>query len=331
MNDLLRILAESIKAAVGVNAAAYALAIVGLNLHFGFTGLINFGHIAFMAVGAYTMAIVVDSGMSLWIGIPCGLLAAVVLGLLLGGPTLRLRADYLAITTIAVGEIIRISIRSSAFEGLTGGVFGIQGFATEFHDLNPFTPGARYGFWRVTFDHRQLWVMVVGWSLAVICSLLVWALMRAPWGRVIKAIREDEDAARSLGKNVFVFKIQSLCIGGMFAALGGMILAFEAQAVVPDRYLPLTTFFLWAAMILGGAASVKGAIAGAMAFWFVVSSADGLLRHGVSTGFIPEWLLTSQQVAAVRFIIVGIMLGALMIWRPQGIFGKREEVMIGAR
>jgi neutral amino acid transport system permease protein len=331
MNDLLRILAESIQAAVGVNAAAYALAIVGLNLHFGFTGLINFGHIAFMAVGAYTMAIVVDSGLSLWIGIPCGLLAAVVLGILLGIPTLRLRADYLAITTIAVGEIIRILIRSSAFEGLTGGVFGIQGFATEFHDLNPFNPSTRYGFWRISFDGRQLWVMLVGWGLTILCSLFVWALMRAPWGRVIKAIREDEDAARSLGKNVLVFKIQSLCIGGAIAALAGMVLAFEAQAVVPDRYMPQTTFFLWAAMILGGSGSVKGAVAGATAFWFILSSTVGLVRHGVSTGFIPEWLLTSQQVAAVRFIIVGLLLGVLMVWRPQGIFGKREEVMLGAR
>jgi neutral amino acid transport system permease protein len=331
MDDLLRILADAIKAAFGVNAAAFAIAIVGLNLHFGFTGLINFGHIAFMAVGAYTMAIVVDSGLSLWLAIPAGLLAAVVLGLLLGIPTLRLRADYLAITTIAVGEIIRITIRSSTMADITGGVFGIQGFATEFHDLNPFTPGARYGIWRVTFDHRQLWVMVVGWTLAVLCSLLIWALMRAPWGRVVKAIREDEDAARALGKNVFLFKIQSLCIGGAIAALAGMLLAFEAQAVVPDRYLPQTTFFLWAAMILGGAASVKGAIAGAMAFWFVVSGSEGLLREGISSGIIPDWLLSSQQVAAVRFMIVGLMLMGLMIWRPQGMFGKRQEVLIGAR
>src|SRR5690606_41320351 len=121
------------------------------------------------------------------------------------------------------------------------------------------------------------------------------------------------------------------CIGGMFSALGGMILAFAAQAVVPDRYLPRTTFFLWAAMILGGAASVKGAIAGAMAFWFVVSAADGLLRPGVSTGFIPEWLLTSQPVAAVRFIIVRIMPGALMTWRPQAIVGMHADVTLGAR
>jgi neutral amino acid transport system permease protein len=330
MDELLKVFADAVRAALGVNAAAYALAAVGLNLHYGFTGLLNFGHVAFMAVGAYTMAIVVDSGLSLWLGIPAGLLAAVVLGVLLGIPTLRLRADYLAITTIAVGEIIRISIRSNALADLTGGVFGIQGFANEFHDLNPFGRGS-YGIWRITFSERQLWVMVVGWGLAVLCTLLIWALMRAPWGRVVKAIREDEDAARSLGKNVFVFKIQSLCIGGAIGALAGMILAFEAQAVVPDRYLPQTTFFIWTAMILGGAASIKGAIAGAITFWFVVSGAEGLLRLGITEGVIPDWLLSTQQLFAVRFMLVGIMLMGLMIWRPQGIFGKREEVLIGAR
>jgi neutral amino acid transport system permease protein len=210
---------------------------VGLNLHFGFTGLLNFGHVAFMAVGAYTMAIVVDSGLSLWLGIPAGMLAAVVLGVLLGIPTLRLRADYLAITTIAVGEIIRISIRSNALETSPAVCSASRALANEFFDLNPFGPGS-YGIWRITFSERQLWVMVVGWGLAVLCTLLIWALMRAPWGRVVKAIREDEDAARSLGKNAFVFKIQSLCIGGAIGALAGMLLAIEARPSTPTLPAP---------------------------------------------------------------------------------------------
>src|SRR5690606_7654129 len=121
----------------------------------------------------------------------------------------------------------RITVRSSAMEPLTGGVFGIQGFADEFFDLNPFSPG-NYGFWRVTFNERSMWVMVVGWGLVALSTLFVWALMRAPFGRVLKAIREDEDAARALGKNVFAFKIRSLCIGGAIAALSGIVLAFEA-------------------------------------------------------------------------------------------------------
>ena len=330
MDDLLKVLADALRAAVGVQAAAYALAAIGLNVHFGFTGLINFGHIAFMAVGAYTTAIVVDSGLSLWLAIPAGLLAAVALGILLGVPTLRLRADYLAITTIAVGEIIRILVRSSALEDLTGGVFGIQGFADDFFDLNPFGRGT-YGAWDVTFNERSTWVMVAAWALVALCAALVWALMRAPFGRVLKAIREDEDAARALGKNVFAFKIRSLCVGGAIGALAGIVLAFEAQAVVPDRYLPQTTFFIWTAMILGGTGSILGPIAGSVAFWFIVQFTEGILRLGVANGVIPDWLLSSQQVASIRFMLVGGVLMALMVWRPQGIFGKREEVLIGAR
>ena len=328
--DVIRVFADAIQGALGPNAAAFAIAAVGLNLHFGYTGLLNFGHIAFMALGAYTMAILVDSGISLWLAIPAGMASAVVLGLLLGAATLRLRADYLAITTIAVGEIIRIMIRSRALEDVTGGVFGLRGLSGDFFALNPFSTGS-YGVWLITFSERQLWVMVVGWSVALLCTLLVWALMRAPWGRVIKAIREDEDAARALGKNAFLLKVQSLCIGGAIGALAGMLLALEASAVDPNAYLPQQTFFVWTVMILGGAATIKGAMAGAVVFWFVVLFAEGILREGIREGVIPEWLLTSQQFAAVRFVIVGLMLIALMIWRPQGMFGKREEVMIGAR
>lgn len=328
--DILQVFVDALRGALGPTAAAFAIAAVGLNLHFGFTGLLNFGHIAFMALGAYTMAILVDSGVTLWLAIPAGMLAAVVLGLFLGGTTLRLRADFLAITTIAVGEIIRISIRSRALEDVTGGVFGLRGISGEFFDLNPFSRG-EYGIWRIVFSERQIWVMVVGWSVALLCTLLVWALMRAPWGRVIKAIREDEDAARALGKNAFLLKVQSLCIGGAIGALAGMLLAIEASAVDPNAYLPQQTFFVWTVMILGGAATIWGAMSGAVVFWFVVLFAEGLLREGIREGVIPEWLLTSQQFAAVRFVIVGLMLMTLMIWRPQGMFGKREEVMIGAR
>lgn len=328
--DIIRVFSDALQGALGPNAAAFAIAAVGLNLHFGFTGLLNFGHIAFMALGAYTMAILVDSGISLWLAIPAGMVTAVVLGLILGAATLRLRADYLAITTIAVGEIIRIMIRSRALEDVTGGVFGLRGISGDFFALNPFSPGT-YGIWQITFSERQLWVMTVGWTVALFCTLLVWALMRAPWGRVIKAIREDEDAARALGKNAFLLKVQSLCIGGAIGALAGMLLALEASAVDPNAYLPQQTFFVWTVMILGGAATIKGAMAGAVVFWFVVLFAEGILREGIREGAIPEWLLTSQQFAAVRFVIVGLMLIALMIWRPQGMFGKREEVMIGAR
>lgn len=330
MGWLLDVFASSLSQSVSIQAAALAVAAIGLNVHYGYTGLLNFGHVGFMAIGAYTMAILIDAGWSLWAAIPVGMVAAGLLGLLLGVTTLRLRVDYLAITTIAVGEIIRIAIRSRSLEDLTGGVYGIQGIGEEFFSLNPFGAGT-YGFWRISFSHRQLWVLLVGWAVAVVCALVVWRLMRSPWGRVVKAIREDEDAARALGKNAFMVKVQSLCLGGIIGGLAGMLLAFESAAVAPDAFNPQQTFFVWTVMILGGAATVRGAFAGAVTFWFIVIFAEGILRQGVAEGWIPDWLLTSQQFAAVRFVIVGLMLMVLMIWRPQGMFGKREEVMISAR
>ncbi|MBP1633028.1 MAG: branched-chain amino acid transporter permease, partial [Acidobacteria bacterium] len=172
--DIVRILLDALRAAVGVPAAAYALAAVGLNVHFGYTGLLNFGQVAFMMMGAYGTAVTVNEGGPLWLGLLVGIGLAVALGLLLGVPTLRLRADYLAIVTIATAEILRYVIRSNALEGLTGGVFGIQQFADPFYALNPIPPG-RYGFGSFNFSHRQLWIILVGWLAVALAILLLTA------------------------------------------------------------------------------------------------------------------------------------------------------------
>ena len=136
-------------AAIGPVAAAYALAAIGLNVQFGYTGLLNFGHVAFMLMGAYGLAVTVDAGGSFWLGLVVGVLAAIALGLVLGAPTLRLRADYLAIVTISAAEILRLVVRSSWAEPVTNGVFGIQRFAEPFFDLNPFSSNRRYGVGRL--------------------------------------------------------------------------------------------------------------------------------------------------------------------------------------
>jgi branched-chain amino acid transport system permease protein len=240
--DIVKILIDATRAAIGIPAAAYALSSIGLNLQFGYTGLLNFGHVASMLVGAYGMAITVDLGGSLWLGIPVGVLAAVLLGLLIGAPTLRLRADYLAIVTIAAGEILRLVVRSSLAAPLTKGIFGIQAFADEFYAINPIPEGA-YGIGRLRFDQRGVWVMLVGWGLVLLAIAFIRRLTSSPWGRVIRAIREDEDAARSFGKNVFGYKLQSLMIGGGIGALAGMLLAIDQQNVTPDNYIPLLTFY----------------------------------------------------------------------------------------
>jgi neutral amino acid transport system permease protein len=273
--DIMRIIVDGMRAAVGPEAVVYALAAIGLNMHFGYTGLLNFGQVGFMLVGAYGVSImVVTFGQPMWVGVLVGILAAVFLALLLGIPTLRLRADYLAIVTIASAEILRFIFRSSPANPLTGGVFGQQRFADAFYAINPIPEGS-YGLLFIPFgSHRRLWVMVVGWAVVALCCLLVWALVRSPWGRVLKSIREDEDAARSLGKNVFNYKMQSLVLGGVMGALAGMMLAIQQQAVHPDTYLPIVTFYAYTILILGGPARVLGPVIGSVIFWVMFSGFD---------------------------------------------------------
>jgi neutral amino acid transport system permease protein len=163
--DFSVILSDALRSGIGPIAAVYALAAIGLNLHFGYTGLLNFGQVGFMLVGGYGLAITVSTyDGPMWLGVLAGVACAIVLALLLGLPTLRLRADYLAITTIAAGETLRLFYRSSWAEPVTGGVFGLQRFAKDFYALNPVEPGT-YGVWLVKFSSRDLWVMIVGWTL----------------------------------------------------------------------------------------------------------------------------------------------------------------------
>lgn len=327
--DIGDVLFDSLRTAFGPIAAAYALAAVGLNLHFGYTGLLNFGHVAFLMTGAYGTAITVDQGGPLWLGVLVGVAAAVILGLLFGLPTLRLRVEYLAIVAIAAGEVLRVIVRGGGEDSLTRGVFGIQGFAGGFFDLNPFGDG-RYGWGRFSYSERGLWVLVVAWGLALLATALVYLLIRSPWGRVLRAIREDEDAARSLGKNVFVYKLQSLVIGGVIGALAGMVLAIDRQSVRPDSYVPVITFAIFAIVILGGPGSRLGPIVGSIVYWFLIQFADRFLREAIDAGWISETIIDSTDVGAVRFMLVGLLLILLMVFRPQGILGRREEVLLDA-
>ena len=325
------VLADALRAAVGVEAAAYALVAMGLNIHFGYTGLLNFGQVAFMLVGAYGVAVTVGTfGGSLWLGVLVGIALAVVLALLLGIPTLRLRTDYFAITTIAAAEVLRLLTRSSALQGITEGVFGIQQFAGEFYAINPL-PVGRYGIGRFSFGERALWVILVTWALVALFSFMTWLVMRSPWGRVLRSIREDEDAARSLGKNVFGYKQQSLIFGGIIGAFGGMMLAIANQAVTPETYNPLLTFYAYTIMILGGAGRVFGPIVGSTIFWFLLAGLDSLLRSLIGAGTIPSTLLAPAEIGAVRLALVGLGLMVLMVFRPQGMFGSKEEMLLDAR
>ncbi|MBB3038716.1 branched-chain amino acid ABC transporter permease [Hoyosella altamirensis] len=312
---------------VGPQAIFFALLAIGLNVHFGYTGLLNFGQIGFALVSAYGVGItVVIYNQPLWLGLIVGMAASVVLALLLGIPTLRLRADYLAIVTIAASEILRLATRSTASDDYTRGTRGIQGQNFTFQAMNPFSPGREYTILGVKFLGSTLWAMVVGWALIAILLVLIWMLVNSPWGRALKAVREDEDAARALGKNVFFYRMQALVLGGFIGGLAGIFIALT-QALNPDFFSTQQTFFAWTAMILGGAATVFGPVVGAMVFWFLFSFIDNVLRQ-LSSGPDAVIPISAQQVGAVQIMLVGILLAVLIVYRPQGIMGRKREVQL---
>lgn len=301
---------------------AYALAATGLAVHFGYAGLLNFGMAAFMAIGGYGYAIsVLSFGLPWFVGMLIGLLGGALFAVLLGIPTLRLRADYLAIATIAAGEIVRLLFTTQVFDEFTNSADGLAQYNGGFRDANPFPPGT-YGFGPWTYTANDLWNRVFGLIVLALAVLLVWALMRSPWGRVLKGIREDEDAVRSLGKNVFAYKMQALVVGGVLGAAGGIVFVLPS-AVVPGSYSTSLTFFLWTILLLGGAATVFGPTLGAVLFWVVNAFLASLLPQMANAGLLP---MTDKQAATVVYILVGLALMLLVIFRPQGILGDKREM-----
>jgi len=327
------IISNALFTAIGVQSVAFVLAAIGVNMHFGFTGLLNFGQAAFAAVGAYTYAVLVlEHGFPWWGALLMVFPMAIILALLLGIPTLRLRADYLAIVTIAAAEILRqvlISPKLDKSYGI-GGSDGLQGFTRDLERLNPWN-AKTFHLWKQPFDGHQGFVIFVGWILVVICSLFMWLLMRSPWGRVLKSIREDEDAARSLGKNVFAYKMQSLMIGGVIGALGGVILAVGGRSAAPNDYATTFTFFVWTMLILGGAGRIKAPIIGGFLFWLIVGLSDQILDQSTRKKYLPKWLVNQNNYGLLRFMLVGLGLAALVIFRPQGIFGDKREQAFDVR
>ena len=344
--DFSKLFGTPLRGAINVQSAVFAIGAIGLNLHYGFTGLLNVGMVAFMAAGSYGMAIAFTQfGGSILIAALFGLAFSVVISIIIGVPALRLRGDYLAIVTIAIGEVMRISFRSQRLFDITGGPFGLPSIEdkavgvsladTIGRDWNPLydadDPTASYGFWQLDFDAKTLWLMIIGWSLVILFTVLVWRLINSPWGRVVKAIREDEDAARALGKNVFNYKMQSLIIGGMIGAVAGILRTWDSGFVQSEQFRPQTTFFIWTVLILGGAASKWGPVLGAAIFWFTLLFVEEFIRQLVGNGWVPEWLIDSTDIGRVRLIMMGVMLAALMIFRPQGMLGKKEEALLDVR
>jgi branched-chain amino acid transport system permease protein len=318
----------------GVNAAAagYCLISIGLNVHVGYTGLLNFGQAGFAAVGAYAFAIPIATyGWDWYFALPLVFVGSILLGLLLGLPTLRLRSDYLAIVTIAAAEIIRLFLNSVRFTWLTGGTDGRNGWTGVFRDLNFLENDKRYSFGAQTVSGYGYFMLAAGWLLVALLSLLVWALMRSPWGRVLKSIREDEDAARALGKNVIAFKMQSLLLGGLIGSIGGLWLSAQKQSAQTGEFATTLTFFCFTIIVLGGLGRVKGPIVGTIIFFFVIQFVDNTLSEATRKEKVPEWLVDQNNYSQVKYIVAGAILAILVVFRPQGIFGDRREQVFDVR
>jgi branched-chain amino acid transport system permease protein len=276
-----------------------------------------------MAIGAYTMAIlVVKEGWSMWLAAPLGVVAAAVAGLLLGLPSLRLRADYFAIVTVAFSEIVRYVATNEG--SLTGGSQGTIA-------LGRAGEAAQYNAqWERFQDRVQGWLhvsssdvamLVIVWTTAIVLLLLVWLVVRTPWGRVLRAIREDEDAAASLGKNAFAYKLQALALGSALAAVAGIFYAWQFSFFSPDDFQPLLTFFAWMIVILGGLGRVWSVPVGSLVFGFLFAGTRFL-------DFAPLSYLDSAERAYVRLMVIGVVIIGLVVLRPQGILGRRDEMVL---
>ena len=301
---------------VGILAGTYTLFTLGLQLNVGYTGIVNFGQAGFMAIGAYTMGIlVVKADWSFWLALPAAVGVAIAFGLLVGLPSLRLRADYFAIATIAAAEIVRITAQNA--RELTGGNQGLFGYDESWNSLSNTIEGWLVDLgWSNPETLFPLFLLV--WATALLATAILYFAQRSPWGRVLRAVREDEDAARALGKNTLVYKLQSLSIAATLGALAGFFLAINLNFLNPQEFEPLFTFIGYSILVLGGLANYWGVAIGAIIMWTILEG----------TRFV-DLPLSAEREAAVRFMIVGLVLILLMAFRPQGMFGKKEEMVLG--
>ncbi|MCH4160711.1 branched-chain amino acid ABC transporter permease [Bifidobacterium sp.] len=322
--DWMTIFTNAFAQLIAPTTAAYVLAAIGLNVHFGMTGLMNMGQAGFMLLGAYGFAITQSMGWNLFASLLAALALAAIYAVLLGIPTLKLGPDYLAMVTLASAEIIRIVARSTSMTSITGGSGGIspQDFTTQFENSSPLPSGSST-LWLWTYSNNiadSWWIRIVSWTLVLIAAILVWRWFKSPWGRVLKGIREDENALRSLGKSVTKFKLQSLFLGGAFGALAGIIFVLP-RSVQPDSLGRQVTFYVWTILLLGGAASIFGPVLGSCLLWVMLTFIKEFMR-----GTISENLLSSNQIEALGWVIVGVALMCLVIFRPQGLLGDRREL-----
>jgi branched-chain amino acid transport system permease protein len=308
-------------AGFAVMATIYAIFSLGLNVHWGYTGLFNIGIAGFFAIGAYTSALVtsplptgvqadyVQQAIGLNLPFLVGVIAAgLVCGLIalpIGIPTLRLREDYLAIATIGIAVTIQRIFNNEQW--LANGPQGMVGLKKPLGDL--VAPNL-YNF---------VYLAIVAVFLVVI-YIAVERGIRSPWGRVLRAIREDEVVAQSAGKDVFLFKMQSLVFGAIIMGVGGALYAHAVRAIQPSVFTPLFgTFIIWIMLILGGSGNNKGAILGAFVVWTIWSF----------TGYVIDQVIPVTWAARapfIRLLVIGLLLVGILLIRPQGVLGEEKQV-----
>jgi branched-chain amino acid transport system permease protein len=281
--------------AIGILAGIRALLALGLNVQWGMTGLVNLGVVAFFAIGAYTAGLLAVAGVALPLAWVAALVASGAAGGALALAALRLREDYLAIVTLGAGEVLRLFLLNETW--LTRGANGITGIPRPLHAWFP--------------AHYDLFYLGMVALAVVIVYALLERVRRSPFGRVLRAIREDETVAAVAGKAVVRFKVQAFVIGAAIAGLAGVFFGHYLAYIEPNMFLPQETLFVWLALILGGSGNNRGAIVGAMLLL-------GLLEGSrFAKDLIP--FLTGVRLAAAQQMLVGVLLVVLMIKRPEGL------------
>ena len=297
-----------------VFASVFAVIVLGLNLQWGYTGLFNVGVAGFVAIGAYTSALLTTPEAADRVGgfgwpILAGCLAAMatsgVAGLIVGTAALRLRHDYLAITTFGIAVVVQLVALNAQW--LTGGPFGVQ-----------FIPKPWQGALGTGASWNLAYLALVA-GVLLLLYLGLERLVRSPWGRVLRAIREDEEAAASLGKSAFRFRLQSFVIGSMLMGLGGALYAHFVGYIAPEDFLPILTFQLWAMLIVGGSGNNRGAILGAYLVWGFWALSGGLLRN-----LVPQ--AEQARAAALQVVLIGVLIALMLLWRPRGLLGEATAV-----
>jgi branched-chain amino acid transport system permease protein len=294
---------------VAALVSIFAIAALGLNLQFGVGRLFNVGCAGFFAVGAYTTAIITGPGWSVGLGgfglpVPVGLLAATVLAgllaMLVAVLVLRLGGDYLAIATFGLGAVLQITATNAA--AVTGGPAGLSGIPLPLH-----------GSGRLSGE--LAWLMVC-LAIALAAFALLQRLDAAPWGRALRAVSEDAEAAGAVGKDVARFRMQAFVIGSALTGLSGGLYAHNAGFISPHDFLPILTFQLYAMVIVGGNGRYTGTLLGSLVVWVLWSGSGQMLARA-----LPPDL--QAKAGAIRVIVISCTLLAILLLRPAGLLRER--------